>query len=153
MWWNRSESPRSSTRHAKSARSRARATGYAQVATGVKVAGAANSPTAATRNRPVVRLLKRMSKTTSVCHSGGLVTMPAYPVGLGRLVFVCISSSPQEERGERYRERDRPGDCRAEVVSQHVEPRIEGGFRQPDRKSTRLNSSHSQISYAVFCLK
>src|SRR2546430_10199767 len=23
----------------------------------------------------------------------------------------------------------------------------------PDRKSTRLNSSHSQISYAVFCLK
>src|SRR2546430_7793799 len=25
--------------------------------------------------------------------------------------------------------------------------------RVPDRKSTRLNSSHSQISYAVFCLK
>src|SRR2546430_3689740 len=24
--------------------------------------------------------------------------------------------------------------------------------REPDRKSTRLNSSHSQISYAVFCL-
>src|SRR5688572_31325283 len=31
-----------------------------------------------------------------------------------------------------------------------------GGFallRTQDRKSTRLNSSHSQISYAVFCLK
>src|SRR2546430_6264941 len=27
------------------------------------------------------------------------------------------------------------------------------GLPQPDRKSTRLNSSHSQISYAVFCLK
>src|SRR2546427_8820965 len=25
--------------------------------------------------------------------------------------------------------------------------------RKSDRKSTRLNSSHSQISYAVFCLK
>src|SRR2546427_2307236 len=25
--------------------------------------------------------------------------------------------------------------------------------RAKDRKSTRLNSSHSQISYAVFCLK
>src|SRR2546430_6215889 len=25
--------------------------------------------------------------------------------------------------------------------------------RERDRKSTRLNSSHSQISYAVFCLK
>src|SRR5688572_31997988 len=28
-----------------------------------------------------------------------------------------------------------------------------GQPRRPDRKSTRLNSSHSQISYAVFCLK
>src|SRR5256886_7540349 len=27
------------------------------------------------------------------------------------------------------------------------------GRRREDRKSTRLNSSHSQISYAVFCLK
>src|SRR2546430_8892021 len=26
-------------------------------------------------------------------------------------------------------------------------------YWDPDRKSTRLNSSHSQISYAVFCLK
>src|SRR5688572_32681330 len=26
-------------------------------------------------------------------------------------------------------------------------------FMAEDRKSTRLNSSHSQISYAVFCLK
>src|SRR2546430_11661957 len=29
---------------------------------------------------------------------------------------------------------------------------LEADF-SPDRKSTRLNSSHSQISYAVFCLK
>src|SRR2546430_4107882 len=28
-----------------------------------------------------------------------------------------------------------------------------GGSALRDRKSTRLNSSHSQISYAVFCLK
>src|SRR2546422_4412265 len=27
------------------------------------------------------------------------------------------------------------------------------GFKNPDRKSTRLNSSHGYISYAVFCLK
>src|SRR2546430_5269483 len=27
------------------------------------------------------------------------------------------------------------------------------GRARSDRKSTRLNSSHSQISYAVFCLK
>src|SRR5690554_7083550 len=28
-----------------------------------------------------------------------------------------------------------------------------GGYAQLDRKSTRLNSSHVRISYAVFCLK
>src|SRR5688572_31971118 len=28
-----------------------------------------------------------------------------------------------------------------------------GHWIRTDRKSTRLNSSHSQISYAVFCLK
>src|SRR3712207_8451567 len=28
-----------------------------------------------------------------------------------------------------------------------------GGPDQADRKSTRLNSSHANISYAVFCLK
>src|SRR2546427_1993268 len=32
-----------------------------------------------------------------------------------------------------------------------VQPREDE--RRLDRKSTRLNSSHSQISYAVFCLK
>src|SRR2546430_13597229 len=32
--------------------------------------------------------------------------------------------------------------------------RVDRGDRESlDRKSTRLNSSHSQISYAVFCLK
>src|SRR2546430_7301633 len=43
-----------------------------------------------------------------------------------------------------------------------MEEKIRVGLGQPqvterifssDRKSTRLNSSHSQISYAVFCLK
>src|SRR5258707_4093828 len=33
---------------------------------------------------------------------------------------------------------------------QHCEQRLK---RLPDRKSTRLNSSHANISYAVFCLK
>src|SRR2546430_11317842 len=43
------------------------------------------------------------------------------------------------------------------VCERRREGRGEGGRRSarstPDRKSTRLNSSHSQISYAVFCLK
>src|SRR2546430_9108715 len=36
----------------------------------------------------------------------------------------------------------------------HPEPKLsQWTLRAGDRKSTRLNSSHSQISYAVFCLK
>src|SRR2546430_7568806 len=44
-------------------------------------------------------------------------------------------------------------------MNKHVLPRCNGSTRGyessfiRDRKSTRLNSSHSQISYAVFCLK
>src|SRR5438445_6633287 len=30
---------------------------------------------------------------------------------------------------------------------------VRGGRHEKDRKSTRLNSSHANISYAVFCLK
>src|SRR5438270_1004982 len=42
------------------------------------------------------------------------------------------------------------GKHRAPLTGQAVYPRP---LQNPDRKSTRLNSSHSQISYAVFCLK
>src|SRR5689334_24293578 len=38
---------------------------------------------------------------------------------------------------------------RRRVLDQHPL----GAIRRRDRKSTRLNSSHSSISYAVFCLK
>src|SRR5688572_30949854 len=34
-----------------------------------------------------------------------------------------------------------------------IHPQQPAGIVDIDRKSTRLNSSHSQISYAVFCLK
>src|SRR2546421_6892760 len=35
----------------------------------------------------------------------------------------------------------------------YMAPERLSGVAAPDRKSTRLNSSHDQISYAVFCLK
>src|SRR2546430_7374994 len=44
----------------------------------------------------------------------------------------------------------------AAVADGECEPfgrRLELAHLTGDRKSTRLNSSHSQISYAVFCLK
>src|SRR2546430_13515042 len=53
-----------------------------------------------------------------------------------------------------------PDVSRAREVGRQLRPRacaVGGGAHLevtgPDRKSTRLNSSHSQISYAVFCLK
>src|SRR5215203_4056703 len=37
--------------------------------------------------------------------------------------------------------------------SRAAPPGLRGGTPHRDRKSTRLNSSHANISYAVFCLK
>src|SRR2546430_6135560 len=39
------------------------------------------------------------------------------------------------------------------VLPENCEPNAPVRIIPLDRKSTRLNSSHSQISYAVFCLK
>src|SRR5437588_5223796 len=57
---------------------------------------------------------------------------------------------------------DRPWPGFAQVDQRRLDDRLRGADRQPgrgvedrveDRKSTRLNSSHTVISYAVFCLK
>src|SRR3712207_8546561 len=42
---------------------------------------------------------------------------------------------------------------RATCPLDRVDARPERGPHRRDRKSTRLNSSHANISYAVFCLK
>src|SRR5206468_8777643 len=44
-------------------------------------------------------------------------------------------------------------DLLREVVADGPEDQVQVVVQQGDRKSTRLNSSHDQISYAVFCLK
>src|SRR2546430_10512722 len=57
------------------------------------------------------------------------------------------------------------GAVKKAVIADNLAPIVEAAYNEPgqhagpqlafatDRKSTRLNSSHSQISYAVFCLK
>src|SRR5207249_9060548 len=47
----------------------------------------------------------------------------------------------------------RTGRAAGAVPSRDVTARLGGGGAMRDRKSTRLNSSHVSISYAVFCLK
>src|SRR2546430_4460134 len=55
---------------------------------------------------------------------------------------------------ETSREHEPPTEASREIFSRHGAERLVGALNDPlDRKSTRLNSSHSQISYAVFCLK
>src|SRR3712207_7249362 len=45
--------------------------------------------------------------------------------------------------------------CKAHIGQGVRSPKIQSTHtsRKEDRKSTRLNSSHANISYAVFCLK
>src|SRR5256885_12204817 len=56
---------------------------------------------------------------------------------------ICVSSSPLPGMG-------------SPMITSKADRRSEATIRMrssPDRKSTRLNSSHLVISYAVFCLK
>src|SRR5258708_15403811 len=46
----------------------------------------------------------------------------------------------------------KPGTMNKDLV-EILDPRFNKGDQFLDRKSTRLNSSHQIISYAVFCLK
>src|SRR5690242_21300802 len=43
--------------------------------------------------------------------------------------------------------------CASRIHRRRRAPRGDRRLGHPDRKSTRLNSSHMSISYAVFCLK
>src|SRR2546430_11316101 len=72
-----------------------------------------------------------------------------------------VHGPPPRLRVRRLGESSQGGDAGAASEPPRLEQRPGGGRRhlsgrallESDRKSTRLNSSHSQISYAVFCLK
>src|SRR2546422_7146233 len=76
----------------------------------------------------------------------------------------CTCSAPEERSPvERHGGRGRRGPrCACPVMAAQDARRAgrtwskalnSNGFGTQDRKSTRLNSSHGYISYAVFCLK
>src|SRR5258707_6726341 len=48
---------------------------------------------------------------------------------------------------------DGDGDGKLHRLVDHDAVAVENGIASYDRKSTRLNSSHANISYAVFCLE
>src|SRR2546430_12412566 len=76
--------------------------------------------------------------------------------------YTTLSRSPSRScaAARRARLEPHPGeevvDGEALVLAPRARPAADGLLAprpRADRKSTRLNSSHSQISYAVFCLK
>src|SRR3989475_4237518 len=62
-------------------------------------------------------------------------------------------SPPEGLRSGGAHPQSHPGGARAAHQPVRREQAAERAADLSDRKSTRLNSSHSQISYAVFCLK
>src|SRR2546427_1211718 len=62
---------------------------------------------------------------------------------------VVAAGKPGRDDAAHHRAHELP---QREVGPHFAAPRGDEA-RRADRKSTRLNSSHSQISYAVFCLK
>src|SRR2546427_4874290 len=62
----------------------------------------------------------------------------------GKVSVIWYQTEPQDGQPDL--------DCQTGHVHA-MEASLLGANGKKDRKSTRLNSSHSQISYAVFCLK
>src|SRR5258705_9594806 len=62
--------------------------------------------------------------------------------------YTTLFRSSEKIVGQLLRQR-----ARGDVLSQVESQRFENFQAAGDRKSTRLNSSHLGISYAVFCLK
>src|SRR3712207_8904891 len=82
-----------------------------------------------------VHQIDHIDEYLSACQLG--ITMAS--LGIGFLGEPAIASLLEEPLGG--------------VLSHGVAVALALGFAYLDRKSTRLNSSHANISYAVFCLK
>src|SRR5690606_39608968 len=94
----------------------------------------------------MVRDKLRMIGAITARNSGGYLAAPKW----SDLLFDTLG--PVQKNGYRYPTgvvRIRPG--KQDEFLNRV--REAYAFRFGDRKSTRLNSSHVKISYAVFCLK
>src|SRR3712207_7170616 len=72
--------------------------------------------------------------------------------------YTTLFRSPRRDRGAEHRVGALDGAVGQLLRATRTAESGEGepaqvGRREVDRKSTRLNSSHANISYAVFCLK
>src|SRR2546430_9194800 len=77
---------------------------------------------------------------------------------LFRSIFVPVAvhvghANAEHRRALRFRRQGHSFKMAPTIKENHGGKRVRLQLASADRKSTRLNSSHSQISYAVFCLK
>src|SRR3712207_7963477 len=84
---------------------------------------------------------------TTLFRSGGLAH-------LDRVLALDQCEEPAQDRAAEvvHRDHHRRADL-ADHLGHLLLGHGPGAVHREDRKSTRLNSSHSNISYAVFCLK
>src|SRR5688572_32659160 len=86
-------------------------------------------------------------------------TTEIYTLSLHDALPICcvvfgVNRSIDEEEGAEFVLVGRRAFLRSEVAERRVDDAVPSASAlDQDRKSTRLNSSHSQSSYAVFCLK
>src|SRR3712207_7554141 len=77
-------------------------------------------------------------------------TTEIYTLSLHDALPIFAAEQAEQDRALQHR-RDRRRQPYADL--QLIAPDQEPRKQKRDRKSTRLNSSHANISYAVFCLK
>src|SRR3712207_7637840 len=84
-------------------------------------------------------------------------TTEIYTLSLHDALPICkvgpaVRRGQHVQRGHRQRQRPVPALALPARGARRGRDEVRAGGRE-DRKSTRLNSSHANISYAVFCLK
>src|SRR5688572_32464843 len=95
-------------------------------------------------------------ETTSLLFFNDTATTEIYTLSLHDALPILRSASELVDLEDRQQNRhdDRQHDETHDDDQERLEDAQHRGEQAvQDRKSTRLNSSHSQISYAVFCLK
>src|SRR2546428_1397643 len=85
-------------------------------------------------------MIRRPPRSTLFPYTTLFRSLPATPALKRLLIFKDLALDQQRRR-------------RWTTPALALIPALGGAARCIDRKSTRLNSSHDQISYAVFCLK
>src|SRR2546430_17319570 len=95
------------------------------------------------RTARVFLLLSRPNPSSSFFFFNDTATTEIYTLSLHDALPICCPLLLGENRSPDHRCLPQTPELRCESPS----------ITTKDRKSTRLNSSHSQISYAVFCLK